>query len=163
MRLRPFYLDDVGWASPLAERVLTHLDTGYGAAIARWAAAPSVDGYAIDDIHGPLGFILVSTLGLMGAGQTRILEVLALVVHPAHRRRGVGRSLLARAVQDAKRDAGVREIRLEVAADNVVARHLFAQAGFTVDRENDGNFAGGQRVMRLGWRPARPAPSSWNL
>lgn len=163
MRLRPFYLDDVGWASPLAERVLTHLDTGYGAAIARWAAAPSVDGYVIDDPHGPMGFILVSTLGLLGPGRTRILDVIALVVHPGHRRRGIGRSLLARALQDAKRDGGVREIRLEVAADNAVARHLFAQAGFVVDRENDGQFAGGQRVMRLAWRPARPVASTWNL
>lgn len=161
MRLRPFWMDDVAWASPLAERMLTHLDVGYGSAVTKWAAAPSVHGHVIDD-DVPMGFVLVGTFGLLGQGRVRVLEILALLVHPAFRKRGVGRSLLARALQDARVDPAVREVRLEVATDNLPARHLFAQAGFVVDREDNGTFPGGQQAMRLRWRRREQAPA-WNL
>lgn len=146
-------MEDVAWAAPLSDKLFTHLDVGYGAAVTRWAASPAVWGFVAEDAAGPGAFILLGTFGLLGEGQTRLLEILALAVHPACRRRGFGRSLLARALQEARQDPGVRHVRLNVAADNMPARALFAMAGFSIDREDDGTFARGQRAIRLAWRP----------
>jgi RimJ/RimL family protein N-acetyltransferase len=67
----------------------------------------------------------------------------------------VGRSLLSRVLQEARTREGVREVRLTCAADNRPARALFAQAGFEVEREDDGTFAHGQRATRMRWSPRR--------
>lgn len=56
-------------------------------------------------------------------------EVLTLVVDPACRRQGHGRRLLQRLLGDA-RAKGAKTVFLEVAADNVEARALYAEAGF---------------------------------
>lgn len=56
-------------------------------------------------------------------------EILTIGVAPGARRRGLGRALLAGAL-DAMRDRGVTEIFLDVAEDNHAARALYAAAGF---------------------------------
>lgn len=56
-------------------------------------------------------------------------EILTLAVRPDARRRGVGRSLVARAVS-AGAEAGARRVFLEVADDNAAARALYARSGF---------------------------------
>lgn len=57
------------------------------------------------------------------------VEVIALAVTPASRRRGIGRRLLERALAKAAED-GARRAFLEVAEDNAAARRLYAAAGF---------------------------------
>ena len=59
------------------------------------------------------------------------LQVLAVGVLPAARRRGVGRALLDHALE-ATRAAGGRRVTLEVAHDNEPARRLYEGAGFSV-------------------------------
>lgn len=56
-------------------------------------------------------------------------ELLNLAVSPSHRRRGIGGTLLTRALEDA-RQLGARAVFLEVRASNHVARVLYAGAGF---------------------------------
>ena len=56
-------------------------------------------------------------------------EILTIGVAPGARRRGLGRALLARAL-DAMRATGVTAVLLDVAEDNDAARALYAAAGF---------------------------------
>lgn len=56
-------------------------------------------------------------------------EILTLAVRPEARRRGVGRALLA-AAMEAAAAAGARRMLLEVAEGNAAARALYAAAGF---------------------------------
>ena len=84
-------------------------------------------------VGGGEGFILVR----------RVLdeaEVLTLAVHPAGRRQGGGRALVE-AVADLLALAGVVELRLEVAVDNVPARALYAAAGFEPTGRRRGYYA----------------------
>jgi GNAT superfamily N-acetyltransferase len=52
-----------------------------------------------------------------------------LIVMPSHRHQGIGRRLLERAEAFA-RDAGARELRIGVLAQNVAARTLYLDAAF---------------------------------
>ena len=74
----------------------------------------------------PIGF------GLLGIRQERGWCAEFGVV-PAWRRQGVGRALLDRLLAEA-RDAGLHDVRLEVAAANTSAQALYQQAGFRVAR-----------------------------
>ena len=86
------------------------------AAMAELLAMPGVFGFV--DERG--GFILLRSAG----GEA---EILSLAVHPAARRRGLGRALL---------DGGLAATAglpmfLEVATDNAAARALYGSAGFS--------------------------------
>src|SRR3546814_294514 len=64
-------------------------------------------------------------------------EILVLAVLPGHWRRGLGRMLLAAALERAV-TLGLRRILLEVAVDNEPARALYEAAGFRrVGRRRD--------------------------
>jgi [ribosomal protein S18]-alanine N-acetyltransferase len=69
----------------------------------------------------PAGFALFRTI----AGES---ELLLIAVHPAHRRRGVGRKLLEEFIKLA-RDSGSRKVHLEVRSNNP-AIALYSEAGF---------------------------------
>jgi ribosomal-protein-alanine N-acetyltransferase len=56
-------------------------------------------------------------------------EILTLATDPAHRRKGLAASYLARAETEAAQ-AGARSVFLEVAEDNTAARGLYAAAGY---------------------------------
>jgi [ribosomal protein S18]-alanine N-acetyltransferase len=56
-------------------------------------------------------------------------EILALGVVPELRRAGIGSALLASIREEARR-RGARQVFLEVAADNIAARALYAAQGF---------------------------------
>ncbi|MGE3704210.1 MAG: ribosomal protein S18-alanine N-acetyltransferase [Vicinamibacterales bacterium] len=58
------------------------------------------------------------------------LHVNNLAVLPSHRRRGLGRALLQRALDDGRRSGATRAY-LEVRASNADARHLYARLGFS--------------------------------
>ncbi len=77
-------------------------------------------------------------------------EIITLAVHPAARRQGLARVLVAEAL-DTARSGGVRRILLEVAVDNDAARALYAQAGFVETGRRRGYYArsGGERVDAL--------------
>lgn len=91
-------------------------------ALARLLALPKMHARLARRGAKPVGFILA----LVVAGEA---EILALCVDPGARRRGVGRALLAD-LYAAARAAQSARIVLEVAADNEVARALYAAEGF---------------------------------
>ena len=102
---------------------------------------PNVLLVAVDEANGVVGFTAV---------HPEDGEMFLLVVHPAHARRGIGRTLLA-AAHDALRAAGCREAFLFVHEQNERARAVYTAAGYRTDgsvRESD--FRGARlRELRL--------------
>lgn len=156
MHLRPVTVDDAAWIPRLADHLFARWEHGYGDAVARWMGQANTFGWvAVDDALGPVGFVLVSSIGLVGEGRPHVLEIVAVGVSELVRRQGVGRTLLSQVIRHARSERGVLEVRLNVAADNEAGRRLFEQAGFVVTREDDGSFGGGRRAVRMSWRPRR--------
>jgi len=77
-------------------------------------------------------------------------DVLRVAVHPAYRRRGIGRALLADLVAEAAR-RGCDEVLLEVHATNPAATAMYRAAGFTEIARRRRYYASGAdaSVMRL--------------
>jgi ribosomal-protein-alanine N-acetyltransferase len=81
-------------------------------------------------------------------------ELLTIAVRPPHRRKGLGRCLLA-AVIDHVRNAGARTLFLEVGVDNAAAQSLYRAQGFCAVGERRAYYQRGQGpaadgiVMRL--------------
>jgi ribosomal-protein-alanine N-acetyltransferase len=71
---------------------------------------------------------IVGLAGSSVAGE--VVDVLSLAVHPAARRRGIGRSLLTELLAQARTTAAER-VLLEVAVDNDAALALYEAAHFT--------------------------------
>lgn len=65
--------------------------------------------------------------------QMRHSGFLTLAVDPAHRRRGIGRTLLELALVTAWLAAGLSKVQLTVFTDNVPARQLYETAGFEIE------------------------------
>ena len=77
---------------------------------------------AVDGDGRALGYAGLRAVGVEGDVQT-------IAVAEGARGRGIGRALLAELLAEAGR-RGVRELFLEVRADNEVARGLYASVGF---------------------------------
>lgn len=82
-------------------------------------------------------------------------EILTLAVRPAARRRGIGRGLLAAALQAAA-EAGAARLLLEVAEANPAARSLYAAAGFAPVGRRPRYYPDGGDALLL----ARPLPAA---
>lgn len=72
-----------------------------------------------DTIHGYAGLLVVGEVG----------DIQTLAVAPTQRGRGYGRVLMHALAEEAAR-RGVRDVFLEVRADNEPARHLYLSLGF---------------------------------
>ena len=82
-------------------------------------------------LTSPLVFALTESEGfVLGRAVAGEAEVLTIAVAPDARRQGIGARLLA-GFLDQARTRGADRAFLEVAADNVAAIALYAQAGFT--------------------------------
>ncbi len=82
---------------------------------------------AEDDQGVVVGYALVRMgLGWLGLKRGGITSI---AVDPAHRRQGIGRALLAEALQ-CLRDHGVQEADLEVSVTNRAAHSLYEAFGF---------------------------------
>lgn len=66
-------------------------------------------------------------------------EILTIATAPEHRRKGIARALLADLLDRAS-TRGVRQIFLDVAADNAPARALYDRAGFAQIAERRGYY-----------------------
>jgi ribosomal protein S18 acetylase RimI-like enzyme len=149
---------DWDWIVSLAASVYDDLGD-YGKIIPSWLEHPGVLSYLDEssaDTDGSLrlrGFILLGFYQPPGeAGGSYVADLLAIAVHPGHRRLGVGRELLEFAIQvatRASRTAECPEIRLTVAHTNQIGQHLFSSSGFKVLDANHGSYDGGQRAIRM--------------
>ncbi len=115
---------------------------GYGS-LSRVLASPGAFGLLERSDEVAVGFVLCR----VALDES---ELLSLGVAPAHRRRGVGRRLLDAACACVAQ-AGARVMFLEVAEDNLSARHLYGTAGFVRVDRRPGYYgrAGGARVAAL--------------
>ena len=109
------------------------------AAIGALLAAPGVLAFAGGAPGRPAGFILCRMAGDEA-------EILTLATRPRLRRRGVGATLLTAAIE-AVSARGARGLFLEVAADNLAARALYAKAGFVVVGARAGYYRRGKGAV----------------
>lgn len=149
MWIRPLDTEDAAWLSTMAERALA---PGYGVAVARWVVEPNAEGWVAEEGGTPLGFALISRLGVAEQRGAHVVDLVALAVDGDARRRGVGRALLAAVLRHARVQPGFRHLQLLVAEENAAARALFAQAGME-DLGPDGTYETGEKARRMMWRP----------
>jgi ribosomal-protein-alanine N-acetyltransferase len=57
------------------------------------------------------------------------IHIMNVAIHPSMRKRGLGRYLLDRMIQEGV-SRGIRRVWLEVRPSNLAARHLYQEAGF---------------------------------
>jgi [ribosomal protein S18]-alanine N-acetyltransferase len=77
------------------------------------------------------------------------LEILFVATDPAYRRRGVGRALVGRALEEASEE-GLKKVLLEVAGRNEAARGLYEAMGFREEGVRRGYYADGDDAVLMG-------------
>ncbi len=109
----------------------------------------------------------VAGFAVMSFGDERA-HLALLAVQPAHRRRGIARSLVAWLVESAA-VAGAASVHLELRAGNRPAFALYADAGFAETLRVPGYYGGCEAAVRMirvlrapgreppAWRPPPPA------
>jgi len=102
-------------ALPVSEALLTEA-LGYP------AFQPENDLFLVQDAAHVIGYIRVSLEPVIGRALVNGL------VHPRHRRKGIGSALFSRAVRHAQ-DAGVGSVQISIAENNSGAKQLFARLG----------------------------------
>ena len=121
---------DWRWRPPAIRRLIAHPET---AVLCAWCRVGG------EDVLG--GF------GIMEFGLDRAHLVLLAVV-PSLRRQGLARRLLGW-LEKSARTAGIREVRLEVRADNRGARKFYAASGFTRGDYMPGFYQGREAAYRM--------------
>ncbi len=101
----------------------------YGDIIDRWLDAYGVVSLVAEDARSSRGFAIVAPHRFLGLLAPRFVELVAIVVEPAFRGGGLGRSLLDRAELVA-RAWNAREVRLHTARENHGAQRFFEKAGY---------------------------------
>ena len=97
-------------------------------------------------LDGPGVVLLTESEGfLLGRVVADEAEILTLAVHPAARRSGLGRALVAAFLAEAQR-RGARRAFLEVAAVNTAALALYRSAGFIESGRRKGYFTSADRT-----------------
>ncbi len=152
-------------ARALAEMARDLIEAGLGWAyrpprVARMIADPDTVALVARDGAAVSGF------AVMAFGDERA-HLALLAVRPAHRRRGIARSLVGWLVESAA-VAGAASVHLELRAGNHAARALYAAAGFTETLRVPGYYGGRETAVRMvrvlrapgrelpAWRPPPP-------
>ncbi len=118
-RLRPATGGDVGAVHAL-EVLVFGADAWSRASVAEELTGPRRRALVASG-HPLAGYVVTAAAG-------DVLDLQRVAVHPAYRRRGVARALLAAALDDP--GPGVARVLLEVAVENAAAVALYRQVGF---------------------------------
>jgi ribosomal protein S18 acetylase RimI-like enzyme len=144
----------------VATGALVYQDLGnYDQILPSWLAQPGVLAWIDDDAAGQArGFALLGFyMEPHGRVQVPVADLLAIAVAPAHQRLGIGTALLHHVIAVAGRVGPanqIHELRLTVAEDNPIGQRMYDRAGFRVVDVATGNYARGQRAIRM----VRPLP-----
>lgn len=152
---------DRAWIGRISADVYGQLGD-YGHIIPSWLDHPGVLAFVDQSETALRGFILLGFYDAPLGGVRDVADLLAIAVDPVHQQRGVGRGLLAYAIDVARaigNPSGTSEIRLTVADDNWVGRRLYRSTGFHVLDEDHGLYDGGQKAIRMA-RKLSPAARS---
>lgn len=119
-RIRPAGVEDAAALAALERRCFS--DPWSAEGFRATLETPGGAGFVAEEDGALVGYVLTLNAG-------RVAEVLNVAVAPEHRRRGLARRLVARAV-GALEAEGVREMFLEVRESNAGALRLYEDAGF---------------------------------
>jgi ribosomal protein S18 acetylase RimI-like enzyme len=131
----------------------------YGTFLPRYLADPWVRTIVCVEAGVLVGFAMVGLTASRRQGGVLVADLLAIAVPAAHQGRGVGTSLMERALTLASALAGrygVNEVELSVADTNPGALRFFARHGFVVADADEGRYPAGQVAIRMS-RPLGPA------
>jgi len=149
--LRDAAAADVDFVSALSRDAFARYGD-YSGVLPDWLADPAVQTVVAADAEGvPVGF------AMLGARPPRRLalhfggELLAVAVVPARRREGIGRLLVVE-VERRARAAKMRELRLNTASTNLVARRLYTSLGFAVLTHYARFYPSGQSALEMAKR-----------
>lgn len=153
--LRPMRVDDLAALLPLEQELFAG-DPPWSEQQFReeLAGVPETRWYVVAEVDGALaGYAGLWAPGI--AGEPADIQTIA--VHPAHRRRGVGTSLMQALITESMaRDAG--SLLLEVRVDNTGALDFYARFGFERMALRRAYYGGGTDGLVLRKRlPVRPA------
>lgn len=123
----------------------------YGEIIDRWLAARGVASIVAEEDARLLGFSIVYPHRRLGSLRPSFAELVAIVVVPPERDRGLGRSLLDRSELLA-RAWGARELRLHTARENQGAQRFFLRAGFGPREARPTFYPRGQAAIEMARR-----------
>lgn len=155
--IRRFRPADLPWIRGLA--TCAYHDLGdYAAHVVSWLTHSQIFAYVDESPEGERrGFFLLGFFDqIRQLRQVRnremVADLLALAVAPAHRGRGVGRTMVEYAIAATEavgERCSLREMRLTVADDNAIGRQLYLSSGFAIRDEHYGSYPGGQRAIRM--------------
>ncbi len=131
----------------------------YDEILSQWFLHPGVFTVIGSKKGTPVGFAMVQVvesrsirpslqLGEEGDGDASSGELLAIAVAPEQQGQGVGKALLSR-VEDLARQYRVREIHLNTAQNNLLARFLFERAGYEVVGSKKRYYPQGQSAVMM--------------
>lgn len=146
IQIRAVRPDENVFLERLSEQVFRPFGS-YGRAIREWFdSGEALSLLAL--VHGrPAGFAMTSRVRPLEAS-TGGTELLAIAVTPKERRAGIGRLLLRRIQEEArKHDADL--ILLHTATDNLAARDLFEKEGFRTIRIRPVFYPRGQDALLM--------------
>jgi ribosomal protein S18 acetylase RimI-like enzyme len=123
----------------------------YDPVLREFLAHPDVSVWIAEAGPEPAGFALLER----PAAAPGFADLVAIAVDPRHRRKGVARALLAKAVDTVEERGEPGLLALTVADDNHGAIALFRSFGFEMIPGSLGRYAGGQTSRRM-VRTVRP-------
>jgi [ribosomal protein S18]-alanine N-acetyltransferase len=91
---------------------------------------------------------VVGNLILLTRSNSRTARIYSVVVAPPARGRRFGERMVRAAHQEGRR-MGLKHVKLEVRADNLVARALYARLGYVESRERPGYYEDGSDALEL--------------
>jgi ribosomal protein S18 acetylase RimI-like enzyme len=158
LRIRRGGSADAPFVRTVAEQVFAELGD-YGRILPTWLVHEGVLTHIAEEDGVAVGYTM---LGFYSAGPPRadeyVADLLAIAVAPTAQGRGIGKRLLAHAIEQAaaaRKRMPVVELRLSVAEPNARARQLFTQFGFAFVDGEHGRYDGGQRALHMA-RPVKP-------
>lgn len=134
----------------------------YGTFLPRYLVDPWVRTLVCVEQGALVGFVMVGLTASRRQGGVLVADILAIAVTSAWQGRGLGTSLMERALALAAALAGrygVDAVELSVADTNPGAMRFFQRHGFVVADADEGRYPAGQVAIRMS-RPLRATAAS---